>query len=108
MANSMNKARQCFEAHGISAQIGKDTCREDLLRERENSQEGGNRQHESCVAELFASKCKDLPGAAIDAHGVRITPMGFRCGSRNDSGEAANAFCLEPKKFGYNGRIRYR
>ena len=35
--------------------------------------EDGNRQHESRIAKLFASKGAELPGAIIDARCARVT-----------------------------------
>ena len=48
----------------------------DKVPDRNVRREDGNRQQKPYVAELFSSKGTDLPGAAIDAHGVRITLWG--------------------------------
>lgn len=45
----------------------------DLLVSSDEYEEDGNRQHQTCIAELFASKGTDLSGATIDACCARIT-----------------------------------
>ncbi len=88
VTNSMNKARQCFEARGISARTGGDTCRAGLLPPSDGRQEDGNRQHTACVAELFAPKRTDLPGANNRRPRCGNNPGEHRCGSRWDAGTA--------------------
>lgn len=72
MVNSMNKACQCFEAHGISGLYYKDTYK---TRSPENSDVEGKVKLPTgtCVAKLSALKGLDLPGATIDARCARIT-----------------------------------
>lgn len=55
------------------------------------------------VAELSALKGTDLPGATIDAHGVRITLWGISVEADMTEGIQKNAFCLEMEESKYNG-----
>ena len=56
-----------------SAPHSRDTCCDDLLVSSDVHEEDGNRQQRTRIAELFASKGTDLPGAIIDACCARIT-----------------------------------
>lgn len=48
----------------------------DLLAHSDEREEDGNRQLQTCIAELFAPNGTELSGATIDAHCVRITLRG--------------------------------
>ena len=108
VTNSMNKARQCFEARGISARTAEDTRRQDLPTVSDNRREDGNRQQAARVAKVFASKSTDLPGAIIYACGAGMSLWGVGVASGMIHREANNALCLETEKSEYNGSGRWR
>jgi hypothetical protein len=81
--------------------------RNDLPGSSDAAGEGGNRQQQTCIAKLYASKGTDLPGAIIDDRCAGITLAELRIRPAEDKqGQAYNALCLEPEKSGYNGRRR--
>ena len=110
--NSMNKASHCFEVRGkvqiCSARIPAEA---ELFAYSDVRGEDGNRQQQTCIAELFALKGTELPGAAIDAHCVRITLRGAGLAAGMTEGSQPMrkkriSRSLESEKSEYNGRCR--
>ena len=111
MTNSMNKARQRFEARGsFSLNL------QGYLRRRSASwqkcPEGRRKPStKTRVAELPASKRTDLLGATIDDPAAVSRRRGRTPGSTGlaaggEQGMPINAFSREPEKSGYNRSSR--
>ena len=112
VANSMYKARQCFEAWGnaqlepvriptgkiclLTAMSGgkaetanSNPCRR-IVRSKRYSPSGCNNRRPYLGQPLYGKN-----------------PVGYRLGHRYDAGMPPNVSCLEPEKSGYNGRNWY-
>ena len=107
MTNSMNKARQRFEAWGIFQLEPVRIPTGEICGPAEMPSRKTETVNKTLMSQqLFASKGTELPGAAIDAHGVRITLRGAGLATGMTEGMPANALDLEAKKFVYNGSLR--